>query len=168
MRKLLVLFLILLATPAAAYSLPTGGPPPQTDGTLSIREGRGTVLLIAKGSVTGRFASGKITITDPKPFDDKRPVVYGSAKTIYLSDRVTVYRGKNIRFRLIGPQFQSKIEGRGIFLSAVGRGRGSIDGAGDTAAGIYFDGVMSLNDEPYHSLPDDATAFQLAGVPGTK
>ena len=165
MRKLLVPFLIVLALPATAYSSPDGGPPPTQDGTLSIREGRGLVQLSARGSITGRFDRGKITVTDPNPYDDKRPVVYGSSKTTYRGDRTTIYQGRNIRFRLIGALFTSKIEGRGIYLSAIGRGRGIIDGTGDSSAGIFYDGVWSLNDEPYHSLPDSATAFQLVAVP---
>jgi hypothetical protein len=161
MRKALVPFLILLALPAAAYASSDAGPPPTRDGTLSVREGRGIVQLSARGTVTGRFDRGKITVTDPNPYDDKRPVVFGSSKTVYRGDKTTIYQGRNIRFRLSGAMFHTKIEGRGIFLSAIGQGRGLIDGAGDTSAGIFYDGVWSLNDEPYHSLPDDETDFEL-------
>jgi hypothetical protein len=165
MRKLLVPFLIVLTLPATAYSSSNTGPPPANDGTLSIREGRGLVQLSARGSVTGRIDRGKVTITDPNPYDDKRPVVYGSTNTTYRGSKTTIYQGRNIRFRLIGALFHTRIEGRGIFLSAVGKGRGILDGAGDPAAGIFYDGVWSLNDEPYHSLPDDATGFQLMAAP---
>jgi hypothetical protein len=162
MRTLLVLFLILLAVPAAAYSGSSARP---QDGTLSIREGRGMVFLSTKGSITGRFERGKLTITDPNPYDTKRPVVYGASKTTYRGAKTTIYQGRNIRFRLIGAHYQTRIEGRGIFLSAIGRGRGTIDGAGNTQAGIFYDGVWSLNDEEYHSLPDEATGFQLLAPP---
>ena len=65
MRKLLVPFLLLLLLPATAFARePT--PPPASNGTLSIREGRGIVQLNARGSVTGRVR-GRITITDPNP-----------------------------------------------------------------------------------------------------
>jgi hypothetical protein len=94
------------------------------NGTLSIREGRGIVQVDARGSMTGRV-NGKITITDVKPYDSKRPVVYGAAKTTYRNVKTTVYQGKNIRFRLIGARFQFRIQGRAIFLSAIGRGDGS-------------------------------------------
>jgi hypothetical protein len=167
MRKFLVPFLIALALPAAAYAAGVT-PPTPADGTLSIREGRGLVQLSARGSVTGRFDRGKMTITDPNPYDNKRPIVYGASKTIYRSDKTTIYQGRNIRFRLIGALFHTRIEGRGIFLSAVGRGTGILDGSGDTSAGIFYDGVWSLNDEPYHSLPDDATGFQLIAAPPPK
>jgi hypothetical protein len=165
MRTILVLFLILLAVPAAAYS---GSSAPPQDGTLSVREGRGMVFLSAKGSITGRFEKGKLTITDPNPYDAKRPVVYGASKTTYRGAKTTVYQGRNIRFRLIGAHYQARIEGRGIFLSAIGRGRGIVDGAGNTQAGIFYDGVWSLNDEEYHSLPDDATGFQLVAPPAPR
>jgi len=165
MRKLLVLFLILLVVPAAAYGRSDPKPP---DGTLSIREGRGMLMLSARGSITGRFERGKLTITDPNPYDSKRPVVYGATKTTYRGARTTVYQGRSIRFRLIGAQYTLRIEGRGIFLSAIARGRGTIDGAGDTTAGIFYDGVWSLNDEEYHSLPDEPSGFQLVGLPVTR
>ena len=165
MRKLLVLFTILLVVPATAYSR---APKPAQDGTLSVREGRGMVQLSAKGSVTGRFDRGKIVVTDPNPYDANRPVVYGASKTIYRGEKTTIYQGRNIRFRLGGALFHIRLTGRGIFLSAVGHGRGLIDGTGNPQAGIFYDGVWSLNDEPYHSLPDELTGFQLAAPPVSK
>jgi hypothetical protein len=162
MRKLLVIGLIALVVPATALSRSPKPPPP--NGTLSIREGRGMVQVNARGSITGRL-NGKITITDFNPYDSKRPVVYGSKTTVYRGDKITVYRGSNLRFRAIGSRFKVKLEGRAIFVSAIGRGEGSLDGSGDVQANIYYDGVWSLNDEPYHSLPDDPTAFELAGPP---
>ena len=165
MRRLLVLFLVMLVViPAAAWSQPL---PQPEDGTLSIREGRGMVFLNARGSITGRFEKGKLTVTDPHPFDSKRPVVYGASKTTYRGAKTTIYQGRNIRFRLIGAMYQTRVEGRGIFMSVIGRGRGIIDGAGDVQAGIFYDGVWSLNDEEYHSLPDETTGFQLVASPGT-
>ena len=157
MRKTVLLLLLALLIPAAAQSQPRA---PQ-NGTLSIREGRGIVQVDARGSMTGRV-NGKITITDTKPYDSKRPVVYGAAKTTYRNVKTTVYQGKNLRFRLIGARFQFRIQGRAIFLSAIARGDGVIDGTGDPTANVFYDGVWSLNDSPYQSLPDTATSFDLA------
>jgi hypothetical protein len=159
MRTLLVLFVLALALPVAAYSQLRA-----SNGTLSIREGRGVVQLDARGSMTGRL-NGRLTVTDPKPFDSKRPVVYGATKTIYRNAKTTVYQGKNVRFRLGGARFVIKMDGKAIFLSAIAHGTGTLDGTGDPSANIFYDGVWSLNDEPYHSLPDDATAFELAAPP---
>jgi hypothetical protein len=157
MRKTVLLILLALLLPAAA--LP-GSVAPQ-NGTLSIREGRGVVELHARGSMTGRV-NGQISITDPKPYDNKRPVVYGATKTIYKNVKTTVYRGKNVRFRLIGARVDLRSQGRAIFLSAIGRGDGVVDGSGDPTANVYYDGTWSLNDSPPQSLPDTATPFQLA------
>jgi hypothetical protein len=162
MRKVLVLFLIALAVPATALSRTSQ--PPADNGTLSIRDGRGVLVLSARGSMTGRL-NGRITITDPKPYDAKRPVVYGAKKIIYRNERTTIYQGRNMRFRLIGSLYQVRLDGRAIFMSAIGRGKGTIDGAGDTDANIFYDGVWSLNEEPYQSLPDDPTTFELAVPP---
>jgi hypothetical protein len=166
MRKLLVPFLVLLVLPATAFA---GGPTPPTpeSGTLSIREGRGIVQLNARGSITGKL-KGKITITDPTPYDSKRPIVYGAKKTTSRSDKTVVYQGKNVRFRLIGAQYNIRLEGRAIFMSAIGHGKGQLDGEGDIQKNVFFDGVWSLNDEPYHSLPDDPTSFELITPPPSK
>jgi hypothetical protein len=163
MRKLLVPCLLALVIPATAYTR-TPPPPAGGNGTLSIREARGIVQLNARGSMTGRL-NGRITITDPKPYDSKRPIVYGATKTIYRNEKTTVFQGKNLRFRLIGSLYQIRIEGKTIFVSAIGRGKGLLDGAGDVTANIFYDGVWSLNDEPYKSLPDDPNTFELAGSP---
>ena len=163
MRRLLVPCLLALAIPAAAYSR-TPPAPPASNGTLSIREARGIAQLNVRGSMTGRL-NGRLTITDPKPYDAKRPVVYGATRTIYRSEKTTVFQGKNLRFRLIGAQFQIRLQGKAIFVSAIGRGNGLLDGAGDVTANIFYDGVWSLNDEQYKSLPDDPTSFELAAPP---
>jgi hypothetical protein len=162
MRKILVPCLLALLIPAAAYSR-TAAPAPK-NGTLSIREARGIVQLNARGSMTGRL-NGRLTITDPKPYDSKRPVVYGATKTIYRSEKTTVFQGKNLRFRLIGSLFQIRAEGKAIFVSAIARGKGVLDGAGDVSANIFYDGVWSLNEEPYKSLPDDPSSFELVASP---
>jgi hypothetical protein len=155
MRKLLALLVLALVLPIGAYAQQRA-----SNGTLSIREGRGVVQLDVRGSMTGRV-NGRLTVIDPKPFDAKRPVVYGAKKTVYRNARTTVYQGKKVRFRLGGARFVVRMEGKAIFLSAIARGTGMLDGAGDLSTNLYYDGVWSLNDEPYHSLPDDPTPFEL-------
>ena len=163
MRKLLVPCLLALAIPATAYAA-MSAPRPGSNGTLSIREARGVVQLNARGSMTGRL-NGRLTITDPKPYDAKRPIVYGARKTIYRNEKTTVFQGKNLRFRLIGSLFQIRAEGKAMFVSAIARGKGVLDGAGDPSANIFYDGVWSLNEEPYKSLPDDPSSFELVASP---
>jgi hypothetical protein len=161
MRKLLILCFAALVIPAATFARIA---PPANNGTLSIREARGIVQLNARGSMTGRL-NGRITITDFKPFDAKRAIVYGATKTIYRNEKTTVFQGKNLRFRAIGAQFKVRAEGKAIFVSALARGQVTLDGAGDVDANIFYDGVFSLNDEQYRSLPDDRTPFELVASP---
>jgi hypothetical protein len=163
MRKLLIPCLLALAIPAAAFSRT---PPPSRaeNGTLSIREARGVAQLNVRGSMSGRL-NGRLTITDPRPYDARRPVVYGATRTTYRNDKTTVFQGKNLRFRLIGAQYVIRLQGKRIFVSAIGRGKGVLDGVGDVAENIFYDGVWSLNDEQYKSLPDDPTPFELVAPP---
>ena len=162
MRKFLIACLLALVIPAAAYT--RTAPPPAANGTLSIREARGVAQLNVRGSMTGRL-NGRLTITDPKPFDAKRPIVYGATRTIYRNEKTTVFQGKKLRFRLIGSLFQARLDGKAIFVSAIGRGKGLLDGAGDVNVDLFYDGVWSLNDEPYKSLPDDPSSFELVASP---
>jgi hypothetical protein len=165
MRKLLlILCLIALAIPATAFTRTHQPLPPGGNGTLSIREARGVVHLNARGSMTGRL-NGQVTITDPKPYDARRPIVYGATRTIYRNAKTTVFRGRNLRFRAIGALFTIKAEGKAIFVSALARGWVTLDGAGDVNANIFYDGVFSLNDEAYRSLPDAADTFELVVPP---
>ena len=122
------------------------------------------VQLNARGSMTGRL-NGRLTITDPKPYDAKRPIVYGATKTIYRNERTTIFQGKNLRFRAIGAQFRIRAEGKAIFASALARGSVTLDGAGDPSANIFYDGVFSLNDAAYRSLPDAQETFDLVASP---
>ena len=66
--------------------------------------------------------------------------------------------GRNISFRAVDGRYAVTVLGSGIYLSAVGRGTVLVDGAGDQGVA---DGVMSIDDEPYQSLPDIATSFEL-------
>src|SRR5262245_21168506 len=161
MRKLLILCLIAVAIPAAALTRPL---PQGPNGTLSFREARGVVNLYARGSMTGRL-NGRVTITDPKPYDAKRPIVYGATRTIYRNERTTVFQGKNLRFRAIGAQFRIKAEGKAIFVSALARGIVTLDGVGDVNANIYFDGTFALNEQAPRSRPNVSTTYHLVASP---
>lgn len=153
----LLAFLAVMAAPAFAAA-------PVTDGTLSVKDARGVVQLSSRGSLIGRFERGKVTITDPNPYDARRPTVLGAEQVVYRNAKTTVYSGKDVRIRIGGGLTHVRIEGRGIYVSAVGRGSGLIDGAGSTQAGVFYDGVWSMNDEDYRSLPDDPTRFQLVAL----
>jgi hypothetical protein len=156
--------LFTLLASAAVLAAPASAGKPVTDGTLSVKDARGMVQLSSRGSLIGRFERGKVTITDPNPYDARRPTVLGAEQVVYRNAKTTVYSGKDVRIRIGGGLTHVRIEGRGIYVSAVGRGSGLIDGAGSTQAGVFYDGVWSMNDDEYRSLPDDPTRFQLAAV----
>ncbi len=140
---------------------------PVEDGTLSVRDGRAAIVLRMKGGVIGRFASGKLTVTDAAD-DADTVVVRGAERERDLTQRTTVYSGTNIRFRVSADKrIVVKIDGLKINLSAVGRGDGWINGRGDPEEGIYFDGSYSLNGGDYKSLPDERFRFELAVPPAS-
>jgi hypothetical protein len=161
-RRLLVLTCLLaLLVPAAS-----AGNRQRADGTLSIRDGRGSVVVHARGAVIGQLTRlerhGKLVIEDPVEGDGSEPKVVGADWYRERPDGTLVYGGKAIRFRLIGGRFVLRVTNAvGLQLSVVGRGRVTIDGAGSVGDGVAFDGVYSLNGEEAASLPDDATTFPL-------
>jgi hypothetical protein len=168
-RRLLVLTCLLaLLVPAAS-----AGNRQRADGTLSIRDGRGSVVVHARGAVIGQLTrlerNGKLVIEDPVEGDGSDPRVVGADWARERPDGKLVYGGKAIRFRLIGGRFVLRVTNAvGLQLSVVGRGRVTLDGAGSLEDGVTSDGVYSLNGEELQSLPDDATSFPLAPRPPGK
>ena len=157
-RRLLVLLPCLVALGAAPAQAGAPG-----KGTLSVRDGYGMLQLSARGALIGRIERGKITVTDPNLADARRPIVMGAErKKLSRNRKTTVYTGRDMRLRSTGAFVHVRLEGRGINFSAVGRGRGLIQG--DPAL-LPMNGVWSLNDEEYQPLPDELTGFQLVGPP---
>jgi hypothetical protein len=156
MRRLLVLTLILSAC-TVPLALAAGTP---TDGTLSVKRGRGAVTLKVTGTIIGRVANGRVQIRDFKPGDGNDP--QWSCKRHRISRQVSYCTGRNLGFRVEDGRFTVNLKGTGISISAVGHGEVDVDGAGDTGVN---DGVMSLDDAPYQSLPDGLTVFYLGPPP---
>jgi hypothetical protein len=163
--RLLLLPVFLLAAFAVAAVASAAKPGPVEDGTLSVRDGRAMIQLRMKGGLIGRFGQGKLTVTD-SPTATNTVVVRGAERTRSLNERTTVYSGKNIRFRIADDDpIVVKIQASKINLSAVGRGDGALDGWGNRAEGVYFDGSYSLNGDEYKSLPDHRTQIDLEASP---
>ena len=153
MRKLLVFgsLLGLLAVPAVLSAKPK---PQDAPGSLSVRTGRGEIVLQVRGAVIGRMNVGKLTLTDNDPYDEEEPDVSGRLRGHrQLSDATTVYQGRQIRFRVMDGSYRLKIDGTGINLSAVGRGWVVLQGD------VRYDnpGTYSLNGEPYEEIPYERT-----------
>ncbi len=155
MRRLLVIALVLgiLAPAAAAATLRSAG-----DGTLSVRDARGTFTISGRGGVIGSFTRGRVIITDPVEGDGTGPIVSMSSDDVRheRNDTTTVWIGTKIRFRMIGGTFKVRVVGRGVNLSIVGRGTVVLNGEGTADDGSY-----SVNGEDYAPVPDLLT-FPLA------
>ena len=161
MRKtLLFLALLALVLPVVAVAALDAG-----EGTLSVEDGRGKVSLEARGGVIGRLDRGTITVYDKTPADSSFPVVTGADQPeVFLADGSIRYRGAGLRFRIIGGGFKLLIQGRGIALSAVGKGSGFIEGE-STEPGVYsLDGAdCRKNRASCDLLPLPGIRFKLGG-----
>ncbi len=160
MRKPIMLLLVcLLAVPAvgsAALMRSTG------DGTLSVEDGQGRIVIDARGGVIGRFDRGSVMILDRTPEDAFEARVWGATREVPLGFDRDRYFGEGVRFRLIGGSFRIVINGAGIDLSAVGSGAVVLEGSG------RFPGVYSLDGEDCSAprsrckaLPDPAQRLRL-------
>jgi hypothetical protein len=157
MRLLVVITASLaLAVPALALAAARSS----NDGTLSVKNATGTIVINAKGGVIGRFESGSVRITDPVDADGSGPIVTGAERHHEVGDTTDVWSGTKVRFRLIGGSFRVKVQGTGIFLSVVGRGEARL-----TGRGTDDDGSFSLNDAQDTPLLPDTSMFLTLAAP---
>src|SRR5712691_6125458 len=145
MRRLLTFAMLLALVLPAASAARTRAP---SDGTLSVKEARGTILISARGGVIGSFAQGKVTIVDPVEGDGTGPVVTGDDWSKSRDVTTTTWGGSKVRFRIIGGSFRIVVKGRGINLSLVGTGKVTLSGAGTDDDGSY-----SVNGGEYLAVP---------------
>jgi hypothetical protein len=112
---------------------------------------------------------GYIQVTDPNPNDGLGFEFSGCDEKIDKTTSTTICTsdGKSgvARFRAIGGKYRITLMGSGIFLSAVGHGYATLNGAGDDPD-VLFDGWYSLNDGPYKSLPNINTPVLLSAPTG--
>jgi hypothetical protein len=157
MKALLIaLALVALGVPAAAAA-PQFEP---SDGTLSVRDGRGTFVVNARGGIIGSLARGRVVITDPIDSDGTGPIVSGDDWHKDRTDITTVYGGTRVRFRLIGGSFRIRVVGSGVTLAVVGRGSVTLNGQGTDDDGTY-----SVNGVPYAPVPAFAQFPLSAATP---
>ena len=156
MRQLLTFaMLAALALPAASAARTQGA----SDGTLSVRDGRGTVTISGRGGVIGSFARGSVRISDPIDGDGTGPIVTGDEWSKDRDATTTTWGGNKVRFRIIGGSFRIVVKGRGINLSLVGRGNVTLDGAGTGDDGSY-----SVNGGEYLTMPALSFFFPLSST----
>ena len=162
MRKTFVLLALLALTlPVAGLSAQRVG-----EGTLSVEDGRGAITIQARGGVIGRLDRGSVTIFDLTPEDANDQYVFGDDQPVELVGETGIrYRGAGIRYRLIGGSFRIVINGRGIDLSAVGKGTGAIRGEIESPGVYSLEGIDCRKDpDSCKPLPEIARRFQL-GTP---
>ena len=158
-RRLILLACTAFAVPAAALAASQAG-----EGSLSVEDGRGKVSLEARGGVIGRVASGTVTIYDLTPEDVNDPIVFGDDRPVrFVGSTGIQYGGVALRFRISGGRWRIIVQGRGIDLSAVGKGAGSIRSDGEAGPGIYsLDGAdCRRTPESCKPLPELTKVFQL-------
>ena len=162
MRKALILLgLLALAIPVAGIAALNTG-----EGTLSVEDGQGKVTLQARGGVIGRLDRGSITIYDLSPEDGYEPYVFGDDQPVrFVGESGIRYGGLGLRFRLIGGRYRIVMEGRGIDLSVVAKGVGTITAGAVVDPGVYsLDGADCRNDRASRKpLPEITKRFQLGG-----
>ena len=159
MKRILVILGLTaaLAMPVAVVAA-TG-----TDGTLSVKKGHATIVLKVRGTMIGRLARGTIRIRDVNPYDNSAPQIR-HCRLRYPSYAMLACTGRKIVFRAVGGRFVVRLKGSGIYLSAVGRGTVTVQGAGSLTVP---NGVMSLDDGPYQPILDELTTYTL-GTPPTR
>jgi hypothetical protein len=155
---------IIIAAALAALTVPVGlAADGSNDGALSVKRGKGAIVLKLKGTVIGRLGNGRVQVRDFRPFDTVEPKLTGCKPRVkHPSVGVSVCQGRLLGFRVVDGRFNVTVRGTGISISAVGRGPFSVDGAGELGPD---DGVMSIDEQPYESLPDELTAFYLGTPP---
>jgi len=135
---LLIAMLAALAVPAAfAAKAPAG--------SLSIEDGRGSVVINGKGIVIGRLERGEVRIVDLTPLDQWSPRVNGvpRGKTVWT-------RGKDINFYVPGGKYRLTVRGDGFSISARGQGVATLDGVADAAGAT---GTYAVGDSSPQPLP---------------
>lgn len=162
MRKasFILLLVFTLAVPAAALA----GSRAKGDGTLSVRDGNGRVTLTARGTFFGRVDGGRIVYTTLDPADESFPDFFDTCeRTKPLLDGSVVCSGTSLRFRLLGAsKVKITLVGKGIDLSAVGKGQAILNGDE-----TQFDlGEYALNGGLYKPLPTEPLVVTF-GIPAT-
>lgn len=157
-RIVFILFVLALAAPVLALAANRGF----GDGTLSVADARGVVLIRARGGVIGQVDRGQVTITDLNPADDAEPIVSGDDSSRILG-AATVYSGRDVRFRIVGGAFRILVRGAGIDLSAVGTGLVLLQGDVRSPGVFSFTEDCGAAPEDCDELPLRPTRYRLGG-----
>ena len=150
----------LLSALVLAIAVPVGWAAPGPAGTLSIENGRGTVVLTGKGIVIGRLDKGDVKIVDLSPLDQWSPRVNGvpRGKTVWL-------RGKDVNFYVPGGKYRLTVRGEGFSISARGQGSAVLDGNPDVNGAT---GTFAVGDVAPAPVPDEADRVVFGSLAALK
>ena len=158
MRRLVVLATLL------AFALPaTAGASPRAAGdeTLSVRDlvwaGTGiSVSIKARGALIGRCDQCGFRLEDRVGGGDAIVTGAEHALDIDRDGEVEFYRGKDVRWKIIGGSFQLTVrQGRDIDLSVVGKGNVKLRGT---------EGKYAVNGGESLPIPPEFAVFELGSV----
>jgi hypothetical protein len=166
MRRVVTLWLLaalVVPATAAAIALAPG------DGSLTVSNADGQVrLTLRAGVVLGRIAQGRLEVIAPdqdceellvwdSDDDFERPLrARDAVACVFISrDRSTA-----MRFRLVRGEADIRMVGRGLSLSAAGRGRTYLEGSVTKPR----DGTFSVNGERPRSMPDKGAWFSVGAA----
>ena len=161
MRKIALLVVLLAAVAAPGVVL--AGEIGASDGCLVVQNAKGIVTVNAKGTTVGRIDQGQVTVTDPVVGDGTVRVT-GYDEVERLSDIKKRYSGISVvRFRASG-RTTIRAEAIGIDLSAVGRGKVTLNGTGFFDPGTFSLDSNSFCQESFKALPDLPQTFLLGSA----
>jgi hypothetical protein len=149
-RTVVFLTLLVLATPiAASAAMRAPG-----DGSLSVRDLDGVFYVSARGAIIGRCTECTLFVDERADIDTINPVVFGARGTDRDGDGdKDLYRGKDLRFKVIGGSFRVRItRSTDVDLSLVGKGTFRIQGT----AGRYL-----INDSDPQLVTTDGVQLRL-------
>jgi hypothetical protein len=155
MRRLVVPLLALALLLVLAAGAPAGLAGSDA-GSLEVQRGNGIVVVaMTRGALIGRFGTGRIVVTDR--LDAADVTVFGAEETVQVNDSTTVYRGRDVRFKVSGQGWRVGIQALGLDASLVGRGVATLRGVG----------LMSVDGAAFQLWPADFRSVLLGGTPPT-
>jgi hypothetical protein len=149
MRKLglVLVLLVLFAVPAAGAARPGD----KTDGTFAVKNAVGQITVNAKGTALGKVDEGQIAVAEIGVPGADDVQVLGADRKPVVRNGYTIYRGQDMRFRIVGGWYSLVVTGTGVNVSAVGAG--TVSGKG------ISEGLFSTDGSPFKAAP----AVQYAG-----
>ena len=137
------MLVLVLALPATAV----GRPGDKGDGTFAVKNAVGQITVVAKGTALGRVDEGQIVVLDTSAGNASADIqVLGyDRKPVVRWNGAVVYKGEDMRFRIVGGSYIATVTGTGVNVSAVGRG--TVQGQG------ISEGLFSTDGSPFRAAP---------------